>query len=309
MKKETEKAEESSSLDEKIKLSARDACGSAVRAFDCINDLENVSEIRKDNPGADGSGFIRADVMNSFLLSINELIGSCEMHFAMHEQPNLAMLRYFEPEKDRFLQLLNEKKFDGICDDAGNLAKQKQYMAIRQSYTADREAVVNNCYISYLEKKSQKKHRLWPFYLWGASLTAICLGIAAFQAASYIQIKSFEKKAENMESTFYESAKKLEQNLKPENIIKSAEDYFKSREGQEYIDSKYTQFKAWWAKENLAADQFDVFWEKKIKPVVEEFNSAESDQRRAKYIVDLLEQEYGLKTTVEEIARIFGKKK
>ena len=141
------------------------------------------------------------------------------------------------------------------------------------------------------------------------SLTAICLSIAAFQAASYIQIKSFEKKAENMESTFYESAKKLEQNLKPENIIKSAEDYFKSREGQEYIDSKYTQFKAWWAKENLAADQFDVFWEKKIKPVVEEFNSAESDQRRAKYIVDLLEQEYGLKTTVEEIARIFGKKK
>ena len=205
--------------------------------------------------------------------------------------------------------MLNEKKFDGICDAADTIVRQKQYMAIRQSYTADREAVVNNCYIAYLEKKSQKKHRLWPFYLWGASLTAICLGIAAFQAASYIQIKSFEKKAENMESTFYESAKKLEQNLKPENIIKSAEDYFKSREGQEYIDSKYTQFKAWWAKENLAADQFDVFWEKKIKPVVEEFNSAESDQRRAKYIVDLLEQEYGLKTTVEEIARIFGKKK
>ena len=241
MKKEIDKTEESS-LEEKIGLTVRAACGSAVRAFDCINDLENVSELRKDNPGADGSGFIRADVMNSFLLSINELIGSCEMHFAMHEQPNLAMLRYFEPEKDRFLQLLNEKKFDGICDAADTIVRQKQYMAIRQSYTADREAVVNNCYISYLEKKSQKKHRLWPFYLWGASLTAICLGIAAFQAASYIQIKSFEKKAENIESTFYESAKKLEQNLKPENIIKSAKDYFKSREGQEYIDSKYTQF-------------------------------------------------------------------
>jgi len=308
MKKEIDKTEESS-LEEKIGLTVRAACGSAVRAFDCINDLENVSELRKDNPGADGSGFIRADVINSFFLSINALIGKCEIHFSMHEHPNLAMLMYFEPENDLFLQLLNEKKFDGICDDADSLARQKQYAAIRQSYTADREAVVNNCYISYLEKKSQKKHRLWPFYLWGASLTAICLGIAAFQAASYIQIKSFEKKAENMESTFYESAKKLEQNLKPENIIKSAEDYFKSREGQEYIDSKYTQFKAWWAKENLAADQFDVFWEKKIKPVVEEFNSAESDQRRAKYIVDLLEQEYGLKTTVEEIARIFGKKK
>lgn len=309
MKKETEKAEESSSLDEKLELSARDACGSAVRTFDCINELENVSEIRKDNPGTDESGFIRADVMNSFLLSINELIGSCEMHFAIHENPNLAMLRYFEPEKDRFLQLLNEKKFDGICDSADNIVKQKQYMAIRQSYTADRETVVNNCYIAYLQKKSQKKRRLWPFYLWGASLTALCLGIATFQAASYFQMKKFEKKAENIEKVFYDSASKLEQNLKPENIIKSAEDYLKSKEGQEYLDSKYIQFKAWWAKENLAADQFDTFWEKKIKPVIEEFNSAESDQRRAKYIVDQLEQEYGLKTTVDEIARMFGKKK
>ena len=109
MKKETEKAEESSSLDEKIKLSARDACGSAVRAFDCINDLENVSEIRKDNPGADGSGFIRADVMNSFLLSINELIGSCEMHFAMHEQPNLAMLGILSLKKTVFFNCSMKK--------------------------------------------------------------------------------------------------------------------------------------------------------------------------------------------------------
>lgn len=303
MKKETEKAEESSSLEEKIGLTVRAACGSAVRAFDCINDLENVSEIRKDNPGADGSGFIRADVMNSFFLSINALIGKCEMHFAMHEHPNLAMLRYFEPENDLFLQLLNEKKFDGICDDACNLARQKQYVAIRQSYTADREAVVNNCYIAYLEKKRQsKKQRLWPFYIWGASLTALCLGIAAFQAASYFQIKKFEKKAEKIENVFYDS-------LKPENIIKSAEDYLNSKEGKEYVDNKYVAFKTWWAKENLAADQLDTFWEKNVRPALDEFNSAESDQRRAKYIVDLLEQEYGLKTTVEEIARIFGKKK
>jgi hypothetical protein len=154
MKKEIDKTEESS-LEEKIGLTVRAACGSAVRAFDCINDLENVSELRKDNPGADGSGFIRADVINSFFLSINALIGKCEIHFSMHEHPNLAMLRYFEPENDLFLQLLNEKKFDGICDDADSLARQKQYAAIRQSYTADREAVVNNCYIAYLEKKRQ----------------------------------------------------------------------------------------------------------------------------------------------------------
>ena len=108
MKKEETKAENSSSLEQKLELHVRDACGSVVRTFDCINDLENVYEIRKDNPGAEGeSGFIRADVMNNFMLSINELIGSCRMHFAMNDVPNLAMLRYFEPEKDCFLKFIN----------------------------------------------------------------------------------------------------------------------------------------------------------------------------------------------------------
>lgn len=309
MKKEMEKTAESSSLEEKLGLTVRTACGSAVRVFDCINDLDDVKAIRKD-PGKEGSGFINADLLNAFYLSINELIGRCEIYFSRNNVVNLAELAYTNPEADRFLCLLNEKKLDSIFEGAEDEFRRKQYVMIKKSYLADREAVVNNCYIAYLEKKRQKKHRLWPFYLWGASLTAICLGIAAFQAASYIQIKSFEKKAENIENTFYESASKLEQNLKPENIIKSAEDYFKSREGQEYIDAKYSQFKKWWVQENLATDHLDKFWQEKIVPLLTNLGSEESDQRRAKHIVDELEKEYGLKTTaktLEEFARMFKK--
>jgi len=158
-----------------------------------------------------------------------------------------------------------------------------------------------------LPVQEQKRH--WPLYALVVSNLVICAGIAASQFVGYLKLKKFEEKAESLEYRVNDSVNKLEENLEPENLFQRAEDYLRSDSGQEQANRLYVEFKDWWKKEDLAVDQFDKFWEDKIKPVIEEFNSPESDRRRAKYIVDTLEEEYGLKTTVEEIARIFGKKK
>ena len=157
--------------------------------------------------------------------------------------------------------------------------------------------------------KTDKQKRHWPLYALVVSNLVVCAGIAASQFVGYLKLKKFEEKAESLEYRVNDSVSKLEQNLEPEHIFRRAELYLRSDSGQEQANRLYVEFKDWWKKEDLAVDQFDKFWEDKIKPVIEEFNSPESDRRRAKYIVDTLEEEYGLKTTVEEIARIFGKKK
>jgi len=151
-----------------------------------------------------------------------------------------------------------------------------------------------------------KQKRFWPLYALTITNTiaVIALGIGAL-----IGYSKFEDQAQNMETKVNTSIKKMEYNLKPENIFSSAETYLRSKEGQKQVNRVYAEFRIWWQKEDLAVDELNKFWEDTVAPNIKEMNSPEQGKIIANAVSEELERRYHLKTTAEQLqrfAKMFG---
>jgi len=292
MKKEETKAElnanPSASLEKRLGTSIRESCGLKIRTFDCISDLEQITELKAANPTTQESGFIRADVMEAFYLSIKELMGQCRSHFAAGPVDMESMV-YTSPEQDKFLQLLNEKQFDGIHECAEDTVRLKQYRLIKEHYFSDREAVVNNLYIQHLNKSRPRKKRGIFTYVLFAGAAIWTIGALA-QIGTYLQVAEIKtetkKEIQDTKDEFKGTVSRLEQQFTPENMIQHFEDWSQTDEGKQYLNTKYALIKEMWIREGLVTHEFDKYWRNKAMPLLEK----EYELKKLKKLADNLER-------------------
>jgi uncharacterized protein YukE len=292
VKKETTKTEldanPSASLEKRLGASVRTSCGLKIRTFDCISDLEQITELKAANPVMQESGLIRADVIEAFYLSIKELMDQCQNHFT--ECPiDTESLIYTSPEQDKFLQLLNKKQFDGIHEHAEDTLRLKQYRMIKEHYLSDREAVVNNLHIQHLNKGLPKKKRNLFKYVLFAGAAIWTIGALA-QVGTYLQVAKIKtetkKEIQNTKNEFRGTVTKLEQQFTPKNMIKHFEDWAQTNEGQQYLNDKYSQIKEMWIRDGLVTQEFDNYWRSQAMPLLEK----EYELKKLKKLADNLER-------------------
>ncbi|MBW2986431.1 hypothetical protein KY333_03600 [Candidatus Woesearchaeota archaeon] len=281
-------ANPSASLEKRLGASVRKSCGLKIRTFDCISDLEQIAELKAANPVVQESGLIRADVMEAFYLSIKELMDQCQTHFT--ESPiDTESLIYTFPEQDKFLQLLNEKQFDGIHEFAEDTLRLKQYRMIKEHYLSDREAVINNLYIQHLNKGMHKKKRSPFTYVLFAGAIIWTIGALA-QVGTYLQVAEIKtetkKEIQDTKEEFRGTVTKLEQQFTPKNMIKHFETWANTDEGKQYLNTKYALVKDMWIREGLVTQEFDNYWRNKAMPLLEK----EYELKKLKKLADNLER-------------------
>ncbi|MBW2973891.1 hypothetical protein KY346_05885 [Candidatus Woesearchaeota archaeon] len=284
-----------------LEFKVNDVLGPNCKTFDFLGELESVHYIRGQHPlGRHESGMPNAFFVAHFQESISDLMNKCKGYIKEKldsgNEANEIYLREFAvigPD-DKFLEMLNEKQFDGICEDAENDFRKAQYQVIKACYAADREAVANFFYKIYLQKNNQQlerkvktiaraKKRSKLVYLWGAAVSLACLGTLALEI---INTYGFSQAQEEFQGQANAIERRIDTKLAPKNIIQKAENYFATKEGQQYASKKYKQIMEWAKKNKVLEGELKDFYQKEIEPDLKKLQSPETQRKTASDIVD-----------------------
>ena|GEM_PF-5522912 len=284
-----------------LEFKVNDVLGPNCKTFEFLGELESVHYIRGQHPlGRRESGMPNAFVVARFQESIGDLIDECRGYIkekldsgeGANEQ-YLKELAAIDPD-DKLLGMLNEKQYDGICEDAENEFRKAQYNGLKKCYEADRENVASFFYKIYLQKKNQQlegkigaiavpNRRSKLVYVWGAALSLVCLGTLAFEI---IQSCAFSQAQEEFQGQADAIERRIDNKLAPKNIIQKAENYFATKEGQQYATKKYKQIMTWAKKNKVLESELKEFYQNEIEPDLARLQSPETQRKTASDIVD-----------------------
>ncbi|MBW2969838.1 hypothetical protein KY309_00920 [Candidatus Woesearchaeota archaeon] len=248
-------------------------CGLRVRTFDYINSFEGDAWRQ---PGSGMSGPFRADLVDEFRLSLDELVNKCKAHYYEKGIEGRYELALFDPKSDRFVRFLDDKKIDGVCRDADDSAKVGLYLKIREKYQEDREAVVSNVFISLLAKKPRKFwKRVWDVGLHVGPAAALLL-------IGYYALTSTK---DEFNSAMSDTKSEVRGYLEPKNIEYNVKSYLSTPEGQNTINEVKVELRNFIVNEGIIEDKAKDIYEKMIKPDIEQLNSPEKTEELARRIV------------------------